>query len=163
MRRLPPVAIALGVAGLIPFIGCGLGGLALPAPDSERFLAALLAYGAVILAFLGAVHWGFVLESPAPDGMAELTRKDRLRLVLGVVPALIGWVALLMPLVLNMEAGLAVLLAGHIATAVMEGQLRRRALVPPGYMVMRWGLSLVVVAVLVTVLTLRLLGAKIVL
>jgi len=162
MRRLPPVAIALGIAGLTPFLVCGWGTLALPSPDSERFLAALLAYGAVILAFLGAVHWGFVLESPEPDAMASLTRKDRPRLVLGVLPALIGWAALLMPLLLSAEAGLAVLIVGHVATVIMEAQLRRRALVPPGYMWLRWGLSVVTIVVLVTVLTLRLVGAKII-
>ncbi len=161
MRRLPPVAIALGIAGLIPFIGCGWGTLALPAPDSERFLTALLGYGAVILAFLGAVHWGFVLETPDPEGAA--TRAiDRVRLVLGVVPALIAWVALLMPLLPSPEAGLAVLIVGHLATVVTEAQLRRRGLMPPGYMWLRWGLSIVVVVVLVTVLALRLVGAKII-
>jgi len=150
MRRLPPVAIALGIAGLTPFLVCGWGTLALPSPDSERFLAALLAY------------WGFVLESPEPDAMASLTRKDRPRLVLGVLPALIGWAALLMPLLLSAEAGLAVLIVGHVATVIMEAQLRRRALVPPGYMWLRWGLSVVTIVVLVTVLTLRLVGAKII-
>ncbi len=162
MRRLPPVAVALGIAGLLPFIGCGLGAIAMPSPDAERFLAALLAYGAVVLAFLGAVHWGFVLESPEPDAMASLTRQDRPRLILGVVPALIGWVALLMPLVLSAEAGIAVLIAGHVATVAMEAQLRRRALVPPGYMWLRWGLSVALVVVLATVLVLRLMGAKVV-
>lgn len=161
MRRLPPVAIALGIAGLIPFIGCGLGTLALPPPDSERFLTALLAYGAVILAFLGAVHWGFVLESPDPEGAAMVAR-DRVRLVLSVIPALIGWLALLMPLLHSPEGGLAVLIVGHLVTVVTESQLRRRGLMPPGYMWLRWGLSIVMVVVLVTVLTLRLVGARII-
>ena len=161
MTRLPPAAAALGIAGLIPFIGCGLGAVA-PIAEADRFLAALLDYGAVILAFLGAVHWGFVLGGAAPDRAATAGRPDRLRLALGVVPALIGWAALMMPLVLNAEAGLAVLILGHVATVVAEAQGRRRGMVPAGYMWLRWGLSVVATVVLVTVLTVRLLGARMV-
>jgi hypothetical protein len=82
----------LGLAGLLPFAGAALAFFA--APDSWQGFAegALIAYGAVILSFLGAVHWGLALRAPveeAPMGPARLT--------LGVVPALIGWVALLLP------------------------------------------------------------------
>ena len=161
MRRLPSIAVILGVAGLIPFIGCGLGAVS-PTVDADRYMAALLGYGAVILAFLGAVHWGFVLEDPEPDPVARPARRDAARLVLGVIPALIGWAALLTPIVLTAEVGLAVLIAGHIATVVTEAHLRRRGLVPPGYMLLRWALSVVVVVTLVTVMTVRLLGARIV-
>ncbi len=52
----------------------------------------------MILAFLGGVHWGFAL--PEPSG-----RADRARLGLGVVPSLVGWVALLLVVAVSARRG----------------------------------------------------------
>ena len=87
---LPPGTDALGYGGLLPF---ALLTAALWALDpGQRLhglaLTGLLAYGAVILSFLGAVHWGFVLSRP--DARAPLL------LALGVVPALVGAATLAM-------------------------------------------------------------------
>jgi hypothetical protein len=161
--RLPPIAIALGIAGLIPFIGCGIASVSTADGQAIRAFAALMEYGAVILAFLGGVHWGFVL-APTPGALPSATApRDNLRLVLGVLPALIGWAALLAAQVLTPDVGLAVLIVGFIATVVTEWQMRDRATIPSGYMWLRWALSLVVLITLITVLALRLLGAKIIL
>lgn len=154
-RALPPFAIILGLAGLLPIIGCGLAAVSASEPRAGQMLLALIGYGAVTLSFLGGVHWGFALTEDPP-------RAERSRLVLGVLPALVGWLALLVPLVLPAEVGLAVLIAGFIGAVVIEAQARQRTLVPRGYMMLRWGLSIVVVALLTTVLVLRLLGARIV-
>jgi len=163
-RRLPTAAIGLGLAGLVPFIGLGI--LSLSTADemaAQRYLLALVAYGAVTLAFLGGVHWGFVLHPSAlPEGMSADERRDATRLGFGVLPSLIGFAALLTPLLGIAEIGLAVLIVGFLATVVTEAQLRRRDMVPNGYMVLRWGLSIVAVVVLVVVLALRLIGAKII-
>ena len=101
----------LGLAGLLPFAGAALAFFA--APDSWRGFAegALIAYGAVILSFLGAVHWGLALRAPveeAPMGPARLT--------LGVLPALVSWVALLLPDVF----ALPLLALGILGTAGLE-------------------------------------------
>lgn len=163
MNRLPAAAIGLGLAGLIPFIGLGIAALAtVDEVQAGRYLLALLAYGAVTLAFLGGVHWGFVLHPGAlPDGMSAGERRDATRLGLGVLPSLVGFAALLTPLLVVPEVGLAVLIVGYLATVATEARLRRRDLVPASYMALRWGLSIVVLIVLVTVLALRLIGAKI--
>lgn len=154
-RTLPPLAIVLGLAGLLPVIGCGLAAISSAEPRSGQMLLALIGYGAVVLSFLGGVHWGFALTEDPP-------RSERARLVLGALPALVGWLALLVQLVLPAEVGLAVLIAGFIGAVVIEAQARQRTLVPRGYMVLRWALSIVVVALLTTVLVLRLVGARIV-
>ena len=52
-RKLPSIALLLGIGGLIPFVVCSLGALANPPPNDALSLLALIAYGAVILAFLG--------------------------------------------------------------------------------------------------------------
>ena len=163
-RRLPPAAIGLGLAGLVPFIGLGIAALATRDDvDAQRYLLALVAYGAVTLAFLGGVHWGFVLHPAAlPEGMSADERRDATRLGLGVLPSLIGFGALLMPLVGVPEVGLAILIAGYLATIVTEVRLHRRDPMPRGYMTLRGALSVVVLIVLVTVLALRLIGAKII-
>jgi len=171
-HRLPNTAVILGVAGLIPFVAGAIATLS--ASDEMRalfFVQLLIAYGAVILAFLGGVHWGFVLEGPAlespalesrtPESLAVTTRRDTARLVGGVLPSLVGWAALIVSLLGSPAAALAILIAGFVAFTVTEAELRRRTLVPAGYMWLRWGLSVVVVLVLATVLTLRLIGARI--
>lgn len=121
---LPIPAFWLGLAGLVPFLtlaGATLAGL----PWGGWALAA---YGATILAFLGAVHWGLALAAPAPGPG---------RFLLGVVPQLVGWVALLLPL----RPGLALLAVAVLVTAAVESLAARAGLVPEGYLRLRWVLS----------------------
>jgi Protein of unknown function (DUF3429) len=163
-RRLPPAAIGLGLAGLIPFIGLGIAALTTHDESAaQRYLLALVAYGAVTLAFLGGVHWGFVLHPAAlPEGMSADERRDAARLGLGVLPSLIGFSALLMPVLGVAEVGLAVLIVGFLATVMTEARMHRRDMMPRGYMTLRSVLSAVVLVVLVVVLALRLIGAKLI-
>jgi hypothetical protein len=127
---LPAPARLLGPAGLIPFLGLA----ALAWGGAGWAAAALAAYGATILAFLGAVHWGLALRAPAAEQAAAWPR-----LGLGVMPALLGWAALLLP----PAAGLALLAFGLLATAAVETRAARRGLVPWPYLRLRWLLSVV--------------------
>jgi Protein of unknown function (DUF3429) len=80
------VARGLGVAGLLPFI-VGAAAVALGPPAwHDTALRALVAYGAVIVSFLGGIHWG------SPTGGAH----DASR-AWGVVPSLLAWPLLLVP------------------------------------------------------------------
>ena len=154
-RRLPFTATLLGLGGLIPFLACGFGAVWLLQPvNAARLLAGLITYGAVILSFLGAVHWGAVLED-------EVGLADRPRLVLGVLPALIGWAALLIFLEHQPIAALALLVAGFLAVQAFEGRAARAALIPRGYLVLRWVLTTVVVLVLLAVLVIRAAGLNV--
>jgi hypothetical protein len=108
-RALPPVALLLGIAGLIPFAACG--------------------YGAV-------TNQG----DPAAKALA----------------AYVGWVALLLVIAVDAEAGLALLVVGFLALTVVEARATKAGLVPPGYMTLRYGLSAVVITILVLVVLLRL-------
>jgi len=162
-RRLPPAAVALGIAGLVPFVVLALAVVSADDPmTAQRALLGLVGYGAVILAFLGGIHWGFVLHPAAlPEGMTPSTRRDAARLGLGVLPSLVGWAALLTPMLGIPEIGLGILIAGFIATVVAEA--RGEVPLPGGYIVLRGVLSCVVVAILVTVLVVRLIGGKLIL
>ena len=159
MRTLPLSAILLGAAGLLPFLG---GSLAALGPDSEISriaMLALAAYGAVILSFLGGVHWGLGLAA----GSEQTVRAQRLRFGLGVVPSLIGWAALLVVFIGLIKTGLLILVAGFVATTIAEARATRIGLVPGAYMGLRWVLSIIVIVCLVSVCLVLTLGGKIVL
>ncbi len=126
IRELPEGAWVLGLAGLLPFLG-GAAGMWLGLAWAGF---ALVAYGAVILSFLGAVHWGLALAQP---GVAAWWR-----LLGGVVPSLVAWLALLAPL----PAGLATLALGLLLLAVVETLAAQRGLVPRDYLRLRWVLTL---------------------
>ncbi len=80
-------ALALGYAGLMPFVG-GAALLWLVRPELQPWVeAALTAYAAVIVSFLGGIHWGLALRQAAPPAAL---------LAWGVVPSLVAWVAVLM-------------------------------------------------------------------
>jgi hypothetical protein len=125
---IPPLTRPLGFAGLLPFAGLAVLSLA----GVSWAPGALAAYGATILAFLGAVHWGFALRALPGEEFAS-----RWRLSLGVVPALLAWLALLLPV----PAGLWLLAAGVLGTAVAETVAARRGLLPAEYLRLRWWLS----------------------
>jgi hypothetical protein len=152
--RLPPLAIVLGVAGLLPFFAAALNAAKADIGSTQSSALPLITYGAVVLSFLGGVHWGFVLEGPPAAG-------QRSRLGLGVLPGLIGWAAALLGLWRQPFFALALLIAAFVLTAIVEGRAQRLEMVPSGYMVLRWILTIVVVAVLTTVLVLRMVGGRV--
>lgn len=170
MRAPAPLVLLLGFLGLIPFIVTAYLACAWAPASAAKALIALLSYGAVTLAFLGAVHWGFALAEP-PDhlaGPAPVPRSQdpafRPRLVMGVLPALTGWLALLIGLTVPAPVvALCVLIAGFLATNIAEHSAHRRGWVPPTYLWLRWLLTVIVVALLVTTVVLRISGAHIVL
>ena len=81
-------ALGLGYAGLIPFVGLVLAVWFSDASDRVRSVAALLAYSATILSFLGAIHWGLVMRAAAGQSNEMLAW--------GVAPSLVAWIALLL-------------------------------------------------------------------
>ena len=87
LSQPPATAVWLGYGGLIPFVGLSVA-LWIAGPAWRGFCTtALLAYGAVIASFLGAIYWGFAMRNVAGQ---------HIRLYLwGVVPGLVAWLALL--------------------------------------------------------------------
>lgn len=139
-RGLPFPAFWLGLGGLVPFAACAAAAFIGPAAWRGFALFALIAYGAVVLSFLGAVHWGLTLAATAE---AE-TRHARTRLTLATVPALVGWGALLLPA----WAGMTVLIGGYLAVWAAEESGAREGLVPSRYLWLRRLLTLAVVVIL---------------
>lgn len=82
--KIPPAALALGLAGLVPFYASAAAGLSAQ-PDIARIgLISFALYAAVILSFLGGARWGLELAR-APDAPSTA------RLVYSVAPSLAGW------------------------------------------------------------------------
>jgi Protein of unknown function (DUF3429) len=164
---MPTSAILLSILGLVPFIGCGLAALGSDAAMAERMLTALIAWGALMLAFVGGLHWGLVLREPESGPAVVPESKPapgrHMRIGLAVLPLILGWVALLLPLVAATWLALLLLIATYIAVLVAEHHASRRFVLPSRYLWLRWGFTVVAVAMLTTVLTLRLLGQTIVL
>ena len=69
--------------------------------------------------------------------------------------------SLMLPLVVAPWVSLVLLIIAYIATVLAEHEAARRNLLPPRYLMVRWGFTAVAVAMLVTVLTLRLAGLTI--
>jgi len=135
-RPLPPGLAALGYAGLLPFVAC-VSGIALLEGEARTFaVRGLVGYGAVILSFLGAVHWGLMLCQPAAATLA--------RLAIGVLPSLAAWVALLLP----DRYALALLVVAFGGFWLYEHRVVGTALLPPLYLDLRRHLSLAVCALL---------------
>ena len=129
-----PAAVAwLGYGGLLPFVGTAL--LCWYEPNHRSFwLQMLLSYGAVILSFVGALHWGFAMVHP-----------DRANLGVGgmyvwsILPALVGWIAVLAA----PGMGTALLLVGFLAHFRQDQRLARVLSLPAWYLPLRLQLTAV--------------------
>lgn len=89
---LPRVVAWLGYGGLLPFLALAAASwVAEPSGQaSPLWQPALLTYGAAILSFVGALHWGFAMT------LRDLSARERTTsFVWSVVPALVAWLALL--------------------------------------------------------------------
>lgn len=131
------MARLLGYGGAFPFL-CG----AIAASQQVTVLGLspahlLLSYGAVILSFLGGLHWGRVITSPNING-----RTDSTWLIWSVCPSLLGWVTLLLPV----KIGAVVLSLCFLATLHIDQKLFREQIWPTWMRPLRLHLSLVAVA-----------------
>ncbi|WP_019938920.1 DUF3429 domain-containing protein [Bordetella sp. FB-8] len=132
-RELPACVVWLGYGGLLPFVGTAV--LTRLDPQSaELWFRALIGYGAVILSFVGALHWGFAMVAAGLDAH----RRDR-AYGWSVVPALLAWPALLLP---PRQAAL-LLMLGFVLHLVQDHRLARRTALPDWYLPLRWRLTIV--------------------
>ena len=127
----PAPARLLGFGGLLPFVTLAAASAFDPS-HAAFWRHALVAYGAVILSFVGALHWGFatVWESHSAHYRSRLMGWS-------VVPALGAWIALLAP----SQIGLALLTLLFAVHYVFDLGLARRSNLPGWYMRLRTPLT----------------------
>lgn len=133
---MPVPAKWLGATGAIPFVATAVFAAFGPENWSGWAAQALAYYGAVILSFLGGIHWGLAIANNGPERISPA------RLCWSVVPSLIAWAALLLPLF----AGLVVLTAAFGLALFVDTRANTRALVPPWFPDLRTALSIAVIA-----------------
>ncbi len=135
-EAMPLPAKWLGATGAIPFVTTAIVAAFGPENWSAWAAHALAYYGAVILSFLGGIHWGLAISD---NGAAKISAA---RLCWSVVPSLIAWGALLMPLFY----GLMVLTAAFGLALFIDTRAGTRAVVPSWFPDLRTALSIAVIA-----------------
>lgn len=132
----PRVVVWLGYGGLLPFMSLSLAtvGANFMGADAPWFNIALLSYGAAILSFVGALHWGFAMT------LRDLSDSQRTAAFVGsIVPALVAWLALLAaPVVAVM-----LLVVGFAIHYGRDARLAAAADLPAWYLPMRFRLTCV--------------------
>ncbi len=152
--EIPPVPLALTLAGALPF---AIAALAAVSPDLVSqttglpFLASqllgraiLITYGTVIFAFMSGVIWGFATKSPdAPHGKL---------LTLSVIPAILVFFyalyAFVAPVTGLGQASLIPLIFGFLLLLILDKSCHDQALAPAWWMQLRLLVTGIVVALL---------------
>ena len=100
LKTVPPMALLLGLLGLLPFIMGGVG-VWLAVLGDLRFALPLIviAYGCLIASFLGGVRWGAAMQNNEQNNEQHGADGHLPRhLVMALVPTLIALVAFMLPL-----------------------------------------------------------------
>jgi ABC-type amino acid transport system permease subunit len=131
LPRLPVTVAWLGYGGLLPFLFLA----PLSLIDQQHGVIwsdALYGYGAIIVSFIGALHWGFAIA------LRDLSDQQRSALFIwSVVPALMAWPALMVSPIL---AGPLLILA-FIAHYVQDYRLASKVSLPEWYLPLRFRLT----------------------
>jgi hypothetical protein len=132
-RQCPSHVAWLGYGGLVPFIG--LAALMLADPlRAQLWSDAQVGYGAVILSFVGALHWGVAMLVTRLDP----TQHQR-AFIWSVVPALAAWVAT----VLEGSGACLILILGFGCHLAQDHRLAGPAGLPAWYLPLRGRLTVV--------------------
>lgn len=83
-----PVALRLGYLGLAPFVLLSLLSLLVRENVHPYVVLALAGYAAVVISFLGGIHWGLGMRSTLPSPVP---------FAWSAVPAFLAWIAVVMP------------------------------------------------------------------
>ena len=119
--------------GLLPFAGLTLS-LFFVAPEIVSLLQfAFLSYAAVILTFIGGVHWGLIIKGDDFDNKVP-------GIIVSIVPSLVAWTCLLLP----QAAALVVLLCSFPLLLIYEYKLLWTRLFPSWYQGLRIVLTSIV-------------------
>lgn len=128
----------LGYLGLLPFIFITL--LLWAEPHHQAFWRhALSSYGAVILTFVGALHWSLAMQA---NTLANDVKRGLF--IWSVIPSLIAWIALLAP----QKYGDGLLILFFLVALWRDLSLAERLVLPDWYLPLRKTLTAIVVSCL---------------
>lgn len=141
MTNHPHIPRFLGWAGVIPFL---LAALLVWSETPEYFetgLHIIHIYGAIILSFLGGVHWGLELRTSHPS-ISFLSGY-----FFSILPSLIAFLALYLPPLMALVA----LACGFMGVLVWDRKLEKERTTPEWYLNLRYQLSGAVLLCLLSV------------
>ncbi|UNI15943.1 hypothetical protein JDV02_002427 [Purpureocillium takamizusanense] len=166
LTRVPKESHILGLAGTVPYLATSLStvflawdvtkqvptgnrlydALFIPHDTAHYLLSAIeplqLGYGAVIISFLGAIHWGLEYAEKEP-----LRERTRFRYGMGVVASVVAWPTLFLPF----EAALTTQFMAFVALYFADSRASSRGWAPPWYGMYRFLLTVMVgLAILVS-------------
>lgn len=149
----PAIVVWLGYGGLLPFVAFAAGSFA-AAEYAALCRVALVLYGALILSFVGALHWAFAMSLP---NLSAAKRTECF--IWSVVPALLAWPAAMLVAVsaqisfasifFGYEVAAAPLIIGFVANYIQDVRLARAAKLPSWYLPLRLRLTAVACVCLV--------------
>ena len=122
----------IGLAGLVPFLILTVLSLIGPELWRDWVSVGLIAYGAVILSFLGGITFGMAVDEQQSDNPIYW---------FSVLPFLAAWAALLVPVFV----GLCLLIVAFLGALVNDFLLKRAGLTPQWFFSLRVLLTSVVV------------------
>jgi hypothetical protein len=137
--RIPAPFFLLGVGGLVPFIAGALALWVLPLAYAPYLLQWILGYAMVILAFVGALHWGVAMQARDAHSSSVWVAA-----VWSVIPALVAWLALAFEAVIALR----VIAGMFLLQLAMDRWLARNFPTPPWYLRLRTVLTIVAVVAL---------------
>jgi hypothetical protein len=115
-KTLKQWANILGYSGTIPFISLAvillLDASSTTPAASGPAASALHLYGAIILSFLGGLHWGRIACNP------DIKPSDKWFLIYSVIPSLMGWSSYLLSDI--WQGAALMLIAGFIISYVID-------------------------------------------
>ncbi|RYP92092.1 hypothetical protein DL770_001753 [Monosporascus sp. CRB-9-2] len=159
LNTVPKESYVLGLAGTIPYLATSLSTVYLSwdlntdFPSQSQFINNLLishesaqhwlglleplqlGYGAVIISFLGAIHWGLEYAERAP-----LRERTRFRYGLGVLAPAAAWPTLMLPV----EFALTAQFGAFVALYWADTHATRRGWAPSWYSTYRFVLTAIV-------------------
>ena len=141
-HRIPTVALGLGLGGLLPFALAAVSQwMDVPMVPPAKGLVLAIAYGAIILSFLGGIRWGTAI------GPYD-SRRQTLEFATSVVASLAGLTALFLPPLF----ALCLLIAGFLMQALWDVMSVEAGRLPQWFGRLRMMLTAVAVPSLIAVL-----------
>jgi hypothetical protein len=166
LTTVPPLPLQLGLAGTLPYLGTSIATMYLSwdlnttwptdssllnsvmvSHDTARQLLGhleplQLGYGAVIISFLGAIHWGLEFAEKKVDYDSSLQGRERARFRygLGVAASVVAWPSVLMPV----EWALITQFLAFTGLYFADSRATTRGWTPPWYSTYRFVLTFVV-------------------
>lgn len=135
--KTPKLPFLIGYAGLIPFVGLSTALWFVPATTQVLINQALLLYASLILAFMGAVHWGLAIQSFSPNRHRQLG--------ISVIPPLVAWFAFFLPEILHYS----ILIIAFALLCLYDTRMAKNGDAPGWYPRLRSPLTAIVVISLI--------------